>query len=63
MSTSERSAAEFSTIMTEKLAGFQIAQALYAVAKLGSPEALLGVRAGSPSWLRRRRWKKGSSVA
>ena len=41
-----RSAAELGALMTEKLAGFQIAQALYAVAKLGIPQALLEGPAG-----------------
>ncbi|WP_224391275.1 methyltransferase [Pseudonocardia sp. ICBG1293] len=36
-----RSAAELGALMTEKLAGFQIAQALHAVARLGIPQALL----------------------
>ena len=41
MTTHERSATELATEMTNLLAGFQISQALYAVAKLDIPAALL----------------------
>jgi hypothetical protein len=41
MTTSERSATELATEMTNLLAGFQISQALYAVAELDIPAALL----------------------